>query len=82
LIALTNWSAETFPVATERFGVLRRFEAIVVSGTEGLLKPEPALYELALDRPDGRPGTRRQRRFLRPRLDCDGRRTRNQGLRV
>jgi 2-haloacid dehalogenase len=50
LIALTNWSAETFPVATERFGILRRFEAIVVSGTEGLLKPEPALYELALDR--------------------------------
>ena len=50
LIALTNWSAETFPVATERFGILRRFEAIVVSGAEGLLKPEPALYELALDR--------------------------------
>jgi 2-haloacid dehalogenase len=50
LIALTNWSAETFPLAIERFGILRRFEAIVVSGTEGLLKPEPALYELALDR--------------------------------
>mgnify|MGYP001032300421 CR=1 FL=1 len=50
LIALTNWSAETFPIATERFGILRRFEAIVVSGTEGLLKPEPALYRLALDR--------------------------------
>jgi 2-haloacid dehalogenase len=38
LIALTNWSAETFPLATERFGILRRFEAIVVSGTEGLLR--------------------------------------------
>ncbi len=50
LIALTNWSAETFPVATERFGILRRFEGIVVSGTDGLLKPEPALYQLALDR--------------------------------
>lgn len=50
LIALTNWSAETFPVAKERFGILRRFEAIVVSGAEGLLKPEPALYQLALDR--------------------------------
>ena len=31
LIALTNWSAETFPVAKERFGILRRFEAIGVS---------------------------------------------------
>jgi 2-haloacid dehalogenase len=50
LIALTNWSAETFPVATERFGILRRFEAIVVSGAERLLKPEPALYQLTLDR--------------------------------
>ena len=50
LIALTNWSAETFPHATERFGILRRFEAIVVSGIEGLLKPEPALYQLALER--------------------------------
>jgi 2-haloacid dehalogenase len=50
LIALTNWSAETFPVATERFGILRRFEAIVVSGAERLLKPEPAFYQLALDR--------------------------------
>jgi 2-haloacid dehalogenase len=50
LIALTNWSAETFPVAKERFGILRRFEAIVVSGAEGLIKPEPALYQLVLDR--------------------------------
>jgi 2-haloacid dehalogenase len=50
LIALTNWSAETFPVATERFGILHRFEAIVVSGAERLLKPEPALYQLTLDR--------------------------------
>ena len=39
-----------FPVATERFGILRRFHAIVVSGTEGLLKPEPEFYQLALDR--------------------------------
>ncbi len=50
LVALTNWSAETFPHARGRFGLLRRFEDIVVSGTEGLVKPDPALYRLALDR--------------------------------
>ncbi len=50
LVALTNWSAETFPHARERFGLLQRFEDIVVSGAEGLVKPDPALYRLALER--------------------------------
>ena len=50
LIGLTNWSAETFPHAVERFGLLRRFEGIVVSGAEGLAKPDPAIFGLVLDR--------------------------------
>ena len=41
LLALTNWSAETFPAARERFPSFRRFEAIVVSGEHGLAKPTP-----------------------------------------
>lgn len=48
--ALTNWSAETFPVARERFGLLRRFRAILVSGAESLAKPDPAIFALALQR--------------------------------
>src|SRR5262249_54097081 len=32
LLALTNWSAETFPLARDRFPSFARFEAIVVSG--------------------------------------------------
>lgn len=48
--ALTNWSAETFPVARERFGLLRRFAGVLVSGEEGLAKPDPAIFELALER--------------------------------
>ena len=32
LFALTNWSAETFPVAQARFAFLQWFEDIVVSG--------------------------------------------------
>ncbi|OUV61945.1 MAG: HAD family hydrolase [Gammaproteobacteria bacterium TMED119] len=50
VIALTNWSAETFPIALERFDFLHKFEGIVVSGTEKTRKPFPEIYELALDR--------------------------------
>jgi 2-haloacid dehalogenase len=34
VVALTNWSAETFPVALKKFDFLHWFEGIVVSGTE------------------------------------------------
>lgn len=50
LFGLTNWSDETFPVAQRRFGILRRLEAIVVSGREKIAKPDPRLYQLLLDR--------------------------------
>jgi 2-haloacid dehalogenase len=50
LHALTNWSAETFPVARDRFGLLRRFAGILVSGEELLAKPDPAIFTLALER--------------------------------
>lgn len=50
LLALTNWSDETFPHARERFGLLRRFEDILVSGAEGVAKPDPAIFRLALQR--------------------------------
>ena len=50
IAALTNWSAETFPVARERFPFLGWFEDVIVSGAEGLAKPEPAIFELALKR--------------------------------
>ena len=50
LYALTNWSAETFPVAEARFGFLRLFRGMVVSGKERLVKPDPAIYRLLADR--------------------------------
>ena len=50
LIALTNWSAETFPVALERFDFLQWFEGIVVSGTEKTRKPFPVFYKILFDR--------------------------------
>ncbi len=55
ILALTNWSHETFPVAVERFPFLRWFEGILVSGTEGLKKPDPAIFALMNTRYDINP---------------------------
>lgn len=46
LYALTNFSRETFPRMRERFPFLARFRGILVSGDEGLVKPDPAIYRL------------------------------------
>ena len=48
--ALTNWSAETFPLARNRFEFMGWFRDIVVSGEEKLIKPDPAIYRLLLER--------------------------------
>jgi 2-haloacid dehalogenase len=51
LFAITNFSADFWPpfrAREERF--FRRFRDIVVSGEVKLLKPDPAIYYLALDR--------------------------------
>jgi 2-haloacid dehalogenase len=50
LHALTNWSAETFPHARVRFSFLERFETILVSADVGLIKPDPAIFRLLLER--------------------------------
>ena len=50
LLALTNWSAETFPHALERFEFLKLFEGIVVSGEEKMKKPSAAFYKIIIDR--------------------------------
>lgn len=50
MLALTNWSAETFPVAIERYDFLQLFEGIVVSGIEKCKKPEPPIYNILIDR--------------------------------
>jgi 2-haloacid dehalogenase len=50
LLALTNWSAETFPVALARYDFLHWFEGIVVSGAEKTRKPFEDIYTLLLQR--------------------------------
>lgn len=56
LLALTNWSAETFPVARERFPFLQWFEGIVVSGEEEMIKPDAEIFELLCRRYRVQPG--------------------------
>jgi 2-haloacid dehalogenase len=52
LIGLTNWPAQTFPPARERFPFLGWFDGIVVSGDEGIAKPDEAIFRLLIDRYD------------------------------
>ncbi len=49
--AITNWGRETWPAALALHPRLHRsFRDIVVSGNEGIIKPDPAIYRLLLDR--------------------------------
>lgn len=45
LYGLTNWSRETFPLARKTFKVFDLFDDILVSGQEGLVKPDLEIYE-------------------------------------
>jgi 2-haloacid dehalogenase len=48
--ALTNMEAETYPLRLKRFPFLSWFDGTVVSGREGVAKPEPAAFMRLLDR--------------------------------
>lgn len=50
LYALTNWSAETFPIAKRKYSCLNQFEDIIVSGLEKTRKPFKKIYEITLER--------------------------------
>jgi len=48
--ALTNWSAETFPVARKKYDFLSWFDGILVSGEVKLKKPDIRIFQLLLER--------------------------------
>ena len=51
LFGLTNWSAETFPYALENYDFFDIFKGkIVVSGEEKLIKPNPEIWKVLLER--------------------------------
>ena len=50
IYGLTNWSMETFPQARAHFPILQMIDRYVVSGAEHLVKPDPRLFQVLLDR--------------------------------
>jgi 2-haloacid dehalogenase len=50
IYALTNWSAETFPLARPRFPFLEWFDGILVSGEAKLAKPDPRIFDHLLEK--------------------------------
>ncbi len=50
LYALSNWSAETWPLARPRFPFLDIFDGILISGEVGFGKPDPAFFRLLAER--------------------------------
>jgi 2-haloacid dehalogenase len=50
LYGLTNFSAETYPPTVARFQFLRWLRGVVVSGEVGVIKPDPRIYEIAIER--------------------------------
>ena len=52
LLALTNWPHETFDLIRSRFEFLDWFDGIIVSGSEGIAKPDQEIFELLADRYD------------------------------
>jgi len=48
--ALTNMEAETYPLRLDRFPFLGWFDGTVVSGREGVAKPDPAIFMRLLAR--------------------------------
>ncbi|MDD2551468.1 MAG: HAD family phosphatase [Dysgonamonadaceae bacterium] len=50
LFGLTNWSAETITIAYNKYDFFKHFDGIVVSGDENIVKPDPKLYQVLLNR--------------------------------
>jgi 2-haloacid dehalogenase len=50
LYGLSNWSAETFPIVQHEFEFLNLFDGIILSGEVKLIKPEPEIFKLCLQR--------------------------------
>jgi 2-haloacid dehalogenase len=50
IFALTNWARDTFLIAEERYPFLQWFKQVMVSGREGMAKPNPAIFRLMLQR--------------------------------
>ncbi len=57
LYGLSNWSAETFPIAQRKYGqVFDLLDGYVISGQVGLAKPDPAIFRYLAEKVRCQPG--------------------------
>jgi len=49
LYGLSNWSAETFPLAYKKYDFFKLFDAIIISGEVKVVKPDPKIFKIILD---------------------------------
>ena len=47
---LSNWSWETFQGMDKKYPFLNKFDGFIISGKEKLIKPDPEIYKLAINR--------------------------------
>lgn len=50
LLGCTNWSRETIAAAPEVAPIIKELDGVLVSGREGLAKPDPAIFRLLVAR--------------------------------
>jgi 2-haloacid dehalogenase len=50
LYGLSNWSAETFPIARRKYPFFELFDDMILSGEVKLIKPDTAIFNLLLTR--------------------------------
>ena len=52
---LSNWSDETYAGMEDDYPFLKHFDGKIISGREKLIKPDPKIYQLAMERFDLEP---------------------------
>lgn len=55
LFALSNWGKDTFAMIEENYPFFEYFDAMVISGREGVVKPDREIFDLLCGRHDVRP---------------------------
>lgn len=50
IFGLSNWSTETFAMVEDKYPIFGLIEQKIISGHERIMKPDPAIFQLALQR--------------------------------
>ena len=50
LYLLSNFSGEKFPIMEQRYDFIKLFDDVIISGDHKLVKPDPAIFQVALEK--------------------------------